>query len=474
MKFNKILIAILILAVIFRFYRLFDFQYWSIDEEIFVAVVRQIAAEHKPLLVSPNVAIAVSLGSFFHLLSAPIFWLAGFEANKILIAGSVLGIITTLAIYKTGKELGGAVVGRVASILYAASFLTAFSDRRWWPLSLDPLLSVLAIFSISKIVKGELRYSLPLMISASFAWHADPSLAVIIVFSCLTLIIFKAPIFRKAHLPALLYFLFSILPFFLFELRHPGAVSHPIFELLSRPFSNHAKNTYFDFWGILQGFSRSLFLMPGDTMEKYFAYSKSYPSPLFSPLTEIITVLIFLIPLFGKEKEMMKIIYLYILAFLLGILVFIFGMGSVFHQHYYVVVWPAFFLLAGFAAKQLPKVISYVFLTIFLIVNFYTLFYSSMRYPLVVKEKLTAEAIGRIKDEPFALKVVDDKGYFGGFGGLLFLKNKFPVNSDYYYGWDWIYRAYSLYEVEPRRGPFETTIIISPDGGVNVKRLSKI
>jgi len=117
-KVDKILIFILGLAIFFRFFRLFDFQYWSVDEEIFVAVVRQIAVNHKLILTSPNVAIAVSLGSFFHLLSAPIFLLAGLTASKILFAGSVLGVITTLAVYKTGKELGGLFVGRVASFLY--------------------------------------------------------------------------------------------------------------------------------------------------------------------------------------------------------------------------------------------------------------------------------------------------------------------------------------------------------------------
>ena len=127
MKFDRVLVAILILAAIFRFYRLFAFQYWSVDEEVFTAVVQQIAVGHKLLLVSPNVAIALSLGSFFHLLSAPIFWLARFQADQILVAGSALGVLTTLAVYKTGKGAGTAASRHCHG--FTADFGAALNSR---------------------------------------------------------------------------------------------------------------------------------------------------------------------------------------------------------------------------------------------------------------------------------------------------------------------------------------------------------
>lgn len=463
MKPDKILFLIVLLAIFFRFFRLFDFQYWSVDEEIFVAVVRQIAVNHKLFLISPNVAVIVSLGSFFHLLSAPIFLLANLTASKILIAGSILGVLTTLVVYKTGKEIGGLVVGRIASFLYAVSFLAAFSDRRWWPLSLDPLLGTLSVLSVINIIRGKHIYALVLAICASFAWHADPSLSVILVFTLLSVFFFKIPLLKKNYLPALAYLLFSFSPLIFFEFRHPGSITHPLMELISRPLSSGTPiNRAVDIVQIIQSFARSLFLMSGKNIELYLGYLKSYPAPLISPLAEIAITVLALLSFNQINKIEIKVLYLYLFSFLLGLLVFTLGLGSTFHQHYFVIVWPVFFILLACSLSSIKRPYALVFLFLVLVSNTYTLFFSSMRYPLVLKEQKVNQALTLIDDKPFSLTVASADRMFEGFGGLFFLKNHYPSNADYYEAWDWIYRAYSLYEVPISKGPFEKHIIISP------------
>ncbi len=428
------------------------------DEEIFVAVVRQVAVNHKLILTSPNVAIGVSLGSFFHLFSAPIFLLAGLTASKILIAGSILGVITTLAVYKTGKELGGIFVGRVAAFLYASSFLVSFSDRRWWPLTPDPLLATLSIYAVAKIIKGKYIYALLLAICASFSWHSDPSLSVIIVFAGLFAVIYKIPLFKKEYLPTVGYLLLSVAPFLIFELRHPGAITHPLFELITG--SRGEVTRSLNLLEILRGFTRGLFLTPGNDIEKYFLYTKTYPAPFLSPFSEILTAVLLIFPLWIKKSKA-RIIYLFIAAFLTGVAIFSLGMGSEFHLYYFVVVWPAFFLLIAMGLQKINKIFVYIFLSIFLVANLSTLLFSSMRYPLVTKESAVEKVLPKT-NEPFALIVKDDGRYFEGIGGLFFLKNRFPSNLGYYYAWDWIYRAYSLYEVNPTNEPIKNTIILTP------------
>lgn len=464
-KTRMILLLIILLAIIFRFYRLWDFQYWSVDEEIFVAVVRQIAVDHKLILLSPNVAIGTSLGSFFHLLSAPIFLLANLTASKILIAGSLLGVLTTVAVYKTGKSMFGLQVGQIAGVLYGASFLMSFSDRRWWPLSLDPLLATLSVFAVHKIVAKNYKYALLLTICASFAWHADPSLAVILVFSILSVVIFKIPLLKRQYLPAFLFFCISVLPFALFEFRHPGAISHPMLELfdkLSKSMGGH--KVMFNPLPILQGFARGLAVPPSEGIEHYFMYVKTYTPPLFSPLLELLVGFFLVFPLLKRQTSptSLTILYLYLFSFLAGIVVFTVGMGSQFHQHYFVIAWPIFFLLISFSLSKLPKVVTAIFLFLFVFLNAQTLAFSTMRYPLVYKERLVKTALKKIGNSEFALQVPSIDRRFEGFGGLFFLKNKFPSNIDYYYAWDWIYRAYSLYEIEPKHGPFSKIILIKP------------
>jgi len=459
MKIDRFLFVILCLSILFRFFRLLDFQYWSVDEEIFVAVVRQVAVNHKLILTSPNVAIVVSLGSFFHLFSAPIFVISDFIASRILIAGSILGVITTFVVYKTGKEIGGQFVARVSAFLYASSFLVSFSDRRWWPLTPDPLLATLSVFAMAKIIKVNYLYSLLLVFCGSFAWHSDPSLFVIVVFTLLSIVFYRLPIFKKAYLPAICWMIISVLPFLVFELRHPGSITHPFIELFTRSRENIVRSI--DLLEVLRGFTRGLFLSSGVDIEKYFLYTKNYAAPLFSPFSEILTVLFFVFPILFKDSKS-KIIYLFIVSFLIGVAVFTLGMGSEFHQHYFVVVWPAFFILIAISLQKLRKPVVFIFLGLFLLVNLYVLFFSSMRYPLYKKEVIVNKTISYMNDKPFALNVIPDGRYFEGIGALFFLRNKFPSNLNYYYAWDWIYRAYSLYEINPTNERLGNVVVVSP------------
>lgn len=458
-------LIVLLLSIFFRFYRLVELQYYSFDDEVYTLVVRKIVILGKLIFLSPNATLGVSFGSFHHLLSAPIFWFAHLDPIKILSFGSFLGVVTTFLIYATGKELSGKRVGLFASFLYATSFLAALSDRRWWTLSLNPLLITVAIFSLIKIMKGSYFFTLPLVITASFAWHADLTLAVIPLAGLLFFIFFRVPILHKKYMWALLYLLFSFSPFLVFELFHPGAISHPWAELFQRfgkpRASEFSRVPFLDIHSVILGISNSLFASPSQTGEDYLVPHIAAVSPDVPLILKLIALLLFFLPILSltnkknANQASIKLLVIFFCSSIFGVIATSILLKHFIYQHYYITIWPALFLLAGFTLSNLfQRKYFYLSMGILLLVlhsNLSTLIHTGLKYPLFEKMQVVNYGLSKLTNEPFSLQVLGGDIYLdsGGFGGLFALKGRFPSNKSYYY-FDWLYRSYSLYEVPIR------------------------
>lgn len=451
-------LTILILAIFFRFYRLLQLQYYSPDDEIFTLVLNRIVRQHVPMLVSPNTTIAVSLGSFFHLFSAPLFYLTSFNPIAILATGSVVGILSTIAIFFVGRELKNTAVGLIASFLYASSFLVSLSDRRWWPLTLDPLLVLIATYSLIKVTKRRYLYTLPLAISASIAWHADPSLAIIPLAALAVFLLFKLPLFHRRYLPAITYLLFSISPLFLFELRHPSSISHPIAELflrLTKPKGDaFAYVQSYNPFTTINDFTRAFFPKPSFNLEGYLSPFPQILSPAFSPWSPLIIVVLLAFPLCyhlirrHRPPKPLLVTYLILVSFIIGTIFFNLIFKHNIHQHYYVVIWPIAFLLAAVTLERASRIhlaIPALFFVAFSFANFRALQLSSFVYPLHDKVIITDQVISKLDQDTFSLHVIGGDKDLDGIGGIFFARNHFPQNFGHYLPLDWVYRAYSLY-----------------------------
>ena len=110
-------VLVVILSSLMRFYNFNNLQYFSGDEEIFHAILRRIVVEGKPVLVIPNAQVGSSIGSFFHLLSASIFFITNNNPSVVQLFGSTLGVVTTIAIYFVGRLISGNLMGFFAGIL---------------------------------------------------------------------------------------------------------------------------------------------------------------------------------------------------------------------------------------------------------------------------------------------------------------------------------------------------------------------
>ena len=473
---KKLLLIILLISAFFRFYKPFELQYWSGDEELVYMIERKMLVEKRPVLISPNSQISSSLGSYYHLLSLPLFALARGRVELVLLAGSLLGVITTYIMYLAGKELGGKRVGLIAALLYGASTLAALSDRRWWPLSVDPFLAVLAYLSLSRFIKGKTSALILLMLPIGFAFHADPSILALVAGILLTWIIFRIPIWRKSYLPAMIVLGVFFLPLVLFEYRHPGAIFKPLFNFIQSPFLKQEKGLTFNLERIdnhLVAFTRALLLRPSNNIEKTFYYELVDSSPLGYPLSPAL-IGAFLIVTLGtivKEKKSRKNIlpaWLLLGGFLIGGEIYIatFKMQAL-YQHYYVIIIPIVMLLVAGGLERIifrkNVFLGLVILAIYLSLNVHTLVTSKMKYPMSDKVQLTKKVSEIIQDKTYSVTATEEGYVYGGGMTALLIDDlgKPPVHSYIYDPWDWIYRSHGLFPIDAPKLPAELRVHFS-------------
>ena len=472
------LLAILFLALFFRFYNFQKLQYWSADEEIAGATVYRMIAGKTISLVSFNSNLASSLGSFFHVLSVPIFLISSLNPVLILLISGSLGVLTTILLYWAGKLIGGRKLGLIASFLYSSSFLISIFDRRWWPITPNPFLASLAIISLIKIVVyKKFLYWILLAASIGFAFHSDPSLAVIAVAGVLTFVILRPKISKKGLALGLITLSIFIAPLAFFEFRHPGTIIKPLFQSMSK--QSQSGNTKVDVGSFqlniaAETIGRMVSIASSDFLENQFSWTESPQKPFTSPLPELIGTALIFYPLFliikskikkAGEKESIIITGLFLVSFFVGTAIY----GSMYskgiHQHYFTVIFPVIILLISYSLSKLTEnknKLLYFILLIFLVINTKALLNSKLRYPLFEKETLVKELSKEIGKSTFSLYVVGDE-YLngGGYTELFILNNKHPQKSYIYPYYDWMYKAHGLYTVTPVTTDQEKIIIIS-------------
>ena len=479
---NLFLIAIILIAIFFRFYRLPEFQYWSVDEGGVYFSARRIFVLAKPVLLAPSATTVVSMGPLFTYLSALLFYLTSSNPVLVLAFGSSVGVIVTLLIFITAKTLFNVRVGLIAAFLYSSSFLISFFDRRWWQLSLDPLLVLLAAISIYKISEKKYYYSLPLAIATSFAWNADPSLLVILLATFLSFIFLKIPLFKRQYLPAVVWLILSLSPFFISELRHSGSITRPLNEYTSKIFQASGKKvesfSLVKISQIIENLNRALFTQPSLHIDDSFFCLSDYPSSWFSPYSILIILALLVLSSFlflsknkKKYKKSIFILYLFIISFISGILAFSLLTNVEIIQSYFLVIWPVFLILLAvgldWAIRKKATFFACSFLIVVFFLNLYTLIKSDINYSLKTKFKVVDSVIDNLKPGDYALYPKGlNYGFEGGGWDSLFAMRQRPAAwSSFTFMTKWIFQAYSMYPTTPKKeGSLkQRVILLAPD-----------
>jgi len=247
---NILVFVTLAVALFIRVYRVEALLGFYYDQGRDALVIWRLWHEAKPFLVGPVTGlVGIFLGPFYYYLIAPLYLIGG--GNPIYPAGflSFLATLAILFLYKLGAKMHSRTAGFFAVLISGFSYYLVMSGR--WLANPTPILltSVILLYSMWEIVNRGRKFwwiVISLMIAVSLQFESASAifyLPMILVFA----------FWQRKNLPgrkysfwALLIFFASLIPQFLFNIRHENILVKNFYRVLVEEKSFRA-----DFWEVL-------------------------------------------------------------------------------------------------------------------------------------------------------------------------------------------------------------------------------
>ena len=470
---RKKLLLLLILVIGFSL-RLINLQSWlqfEFDEEVIAWKLRQFIEFGKPFLIGGGTPFGFHLGPAFYYLSAIPLWFFRLDPVGWGVTAAVFGAVTVWLMWLVGKTLFSPRIGLMAALLWATSFTAVMADRHWWPLVLDPMLSLIVIVSLFRILQDAIRpnpnrriasfhWWIILGFTLAFAWQADLTVLPLFLATGVVAVLNFRRQWRGALVAAGIL-LVSFLPLVFFEFRHPGAnfgqlaFSHKRLDLSWLEF---LKTITF----VPAVLGRLLFPIShlDGNLLKFYSWCKEMADTRVSGQpwwVTGLTILLLSIPFFrvkfrpaeqdpaSRDKLHIradKVLRIVILSGIGGIFLFRLGGGNL-YDFYLAVLYPVVILLTaraiGFIWEKWGKIVAVSALGI--IVGFNLLVISKSYHPqgLAVKQQAVAWAIANVGKEEFDLESISSCSRYNGVRYLFLLSGKEPQSSFVDQDLAWLY-----------------------------------
>ena len=444
-KFPSVLLLIIFCGVILRVYRLRELFHFTFDEEVFAFVGKRMFVNHHIPLIGGVTPFHVHVAPYFYWISGVFLYLSKLNPIGWGVVAAIFSGIVMLVLYQTGKELFNKYVGILAVFLYSFSFYQNVFDRHYWGLIVDGLVSLLSIYSLHKIIKGNQQYLYLLAVTLVFGMHADLTALALFVLTGIAFLYFRPVVSKKVLAKALLIFLVSFLPLVIFDLRHNFVNSRGFlqyFDELKTVQKKSVTTTPLDSFLFLPRITARLMYPFGDhDLAKLYSYCSQhvYSRVMATPiLVAFVVVFLFTILVLYTFKEKQKNLYglkLILFAFFstyLGVIFYgSFLKGDLF-DHYLAPLFPLFFLVIAFFLFHIgkkSKIILLVFLAIFVITNSQYVVTAQHRFGYQDKVSAVQWAIQETRDQPFELDVISSCFAYNGYRYLFYLYGKEPDKS---------------------------------------------
>lgn len=426
-------------AFLLRVYKIEDLFYFTYDESIPAFVGRRaILWQHIPLIggVTP---FNFHLAPYFYWFLAFILFLGNLNPIVWGWAAAFIAVATTFMMYLVGRSFASRKLGITAAILWAFSYLANVYDRHLWALWWGPLVSLVVIFSLYKIIKGNERFVFLLALILAFAIHADPSNLVFVVLAVVAWLVYKIPI-KKSTLLAFLIIIFSFLPLVVFDIRHNFANIRPVLDFIkagrntpgfeSQKFINNSLI-------FPQAASRLIYTFGDNEIAKQYSYCQTFVREKFQAipwpiiLITSLSILGFLFWSFAgyKNNQGWRTVSILIILYFLGIQLY----GTVFRadifEHYITGLFAVFLLILAKVLTLLPKNLWLAFLAIFVTMNLHKLLTSQNSQGLTYKREAIVYTMQQVGDRPFSLDSLSTCWKLNGYRYLFTVFGREPVKS---------------------------------------------
>src|SRR3990167_11338092 len=175
------ILLLVLFTFILRVIKIEDLFYFTYDESIPAFVGRRLLLENHLPLIGGVTPFNFHLAPYFYWLLSLILIIGKLNPVAWGWAGAIIAMFTTLMMYLVGKTFANYKVGFLAAAFWAFSYLANIYDRHFWALYWGPLVSLLVVFSLFKIIKGQEKFFYLLGVVIALAIHADPSNLVFLI-----------------------------------------------------------------------------------------------------------------------------------------------------------------------------------------------------------------------------------------------------------------------------------------------------
>lgn len=353
-----IFLSILVLATLFRLYRISEYMTFLGDEGRDALVVRNMLIDrHFPLIGPPTSVGNIYLGPlYYYMMAVPMFfvWLNPVSAA---VMNALIGVATVALIYYFSKQWFSRMSGLIASFLYAISPVTIIYSKSSWnpnPAPFFALLSIGGLYQVNKTGNFLWLILTGVTMAATIQMHYLGLILIPVVF-----VIWLNEIIRRKtnQLKVKKFFLGTVLgifsffivmsPLFWFDIRHNFLNYRAITELFSQGGSITPN--------ILENLSKIPEIYTFNLIGRYMAASNWY-------LSIIVGLLVLLA--FRKNKWPILALGIWLLVGLIGLS---FYKGNI-YDHYLGFLNPAPFLLLGSLATIKKGKLVTVFLVILVVI----------------------------------------------------------------------------------------------------------
>ena len=319
LRLHKYIVATLLVATLVRFYKLTDLFHWTLDEEFWAYTIHNLASGHHfPLIGGHAAGTGLYTGPFFVWLMAPLFFLIGSKPVLIAVLMSLIGVITTAAIYFL-LPLKNKTQRLLATLIYALSPIIVIYDRKFWNASSFPLLSILTIYLLNKLRKHySHKQTLLLALVLTIAFHANLSGIILTFFTATYMVLNKFS--RKSFATLALYFFIFQTPLYAFEIRHDFLNTKALVKLTQ---NHQAANPSFldSIDATVTSISRFIYTNPYDIANEITLCSAYQKNPSNPPITSYVIgifTIIFSLYSFRKKDPYTVLLIVNIILFLLN------------------------------------------------------------------------------------------------------------------------------------------------------------
>lgn len=227
-KLGGLLVLIIILGIIFRTYNFSKGFSFAHDQDLYSWIAKDILTNHHQRLVGQLTSVdGVFIGSFYYYLMAAFYGIFQMNPLSAIIPLTMIGMFNIISVFWIFKRHFGKKTAYIGSFIYAISMGIAFFDR--WSVPTQPTLTWAIWFlgTILELYKGNLKF-LPIYgFLAGFTWQIHIALLPILPLPIVAYMINKNKINKlwkkeniKIVVAAILVFLITLSPFFVFEIKH--------------------------------------------------------------------------------------------------------------------------------------------------------------------------------------------------------------------------------------------------------------